>query len=65
MYENSPRFEEVIEWLRNAGFRVSGLYPLGRLEDLSIHEIDCVAIRVSSIDSKSPGSDESFSHDAS
>jgi hypothetical protein len=45
LYRGQPTFEEVLGFLRSAGFTPSGVFPVGRARDLGLVDVDMVAVR--------------------
>ncbi len=46
IYEGSPTYQEIIQFLACAGFRLSGLYPISHDDrDFSLIELDCYFVR--------------------
>jgi FkbM family methyltransferase len=46
LYRGQPSFEEVLRFLRSAGFTPSGVFPVGRARDLGLVDVDVVAVRL-------------------
>ena len=44
VYNDMPSYKESLETYEDAGFFVSGFYPITRNKDLSLNEIDCVLV---------------------
>jgi FkbM family methyltransferase len=45
VYDGMPSYLEVIPYLNERGFELSGLFPVGRDERLRVLELDCVLVR--------------------
>ncbi len=45
LYIESPTFDESLQAVRDAGFLISGLFPVANRPDLSVVEMDCVAVQ--------------------
>jgi len=45
LYRGQPSFEEVLGFLRSAGFTPTGVFPVGRARDLGLVDVDVVAVR--------------------
>lgn len=46
IYEGSPTYQEIVQFLASAGFRLSGLYPISHDDrDFSLIELDCCFVR--------------------
>lgn len=45
IYEGMPHYLEVLKIYENAGFAVTGLYPITRKADFALIEMDCVMIK--------------------
>jgi FkbM family methyltransferase len=45
IYDGMPDYAEALSVYENAGFSVSGFYPVTRNKDLSVVETDCVMVR--------------------
>lgn len=45
IYEAAPRYRDALAVFEEAGFRVTGFYPITRDEELSIIEMDCILLR--------------------
>jgi len=45
IYKNMPPYTEVIPVYEQAGYRVTGLFPIVRNQDLTLVEMDCVLIK--------------------
>jgi FkbM family methyltransferase len=45
IYKGMPTYMEMIRYLGERGFELSGLYPVGRDSSLRLFEFDCVMIR--------------------
>jgi hypothetical protein len=44
VYQDMPNFMQSLSTFNNAGFLVSGFYPITRNENLSLNEVDCVLV---------------------
>jgi FkbM family methyltransferase len=45
LYEGAPRYLEVLNFIEDKGYRITGLYPIGRDENtLELIEADCIAV---------------------
>ena len=49
IYENTPPAHEVLKGFNDAGFFVSGMYPINREDSMAVIEYDCVFVRRSQI----------------
>jgi FkbM family methyltransferase len=46
IYQAAPAYGEIIRYLNDAGFSLSGIYPLAHNEsDMSLIEVDCCFVR--------------------
>jgi hypothetical protein len=45
LYEKMPDMLETIQTLRSIGFRLAGLFPVSRMQDLSVIEFDAVFVK--------------------
>jgi FkbM family methyltransferase len=45
IYEGSENYIKTLEWLTQAGFELTSLYPLVRAKGLRLLEVDCIAVR--------------------
>ena len=50
VYDNMPDYKQSLSTFEDAGFSVSGLYPITRNTDLSLNEVDCVLVKTSALD---------------
>jgi hypothetical protein len=44
VYNDMPGYKQSLSTFEEAGFSVSGLYPITRNKDLSLNEVDCVLV---------------------
>jgi len=44
IYDGMPHYLDVLRTYEDAGFSVTGVYPISRLEDFSVVEMDCMLI---------------------
>jgi FkbM family methyltransferase len=44
VYDGTPSYSQSIDAIRSVGFSVSGIYPVVRVDDLSLREADCVFV---------------------
>ncbi len=47
-YENMPTHIEAFTFLKEKGFEITGLYPVGRDENMAIIEMDCIMRNINS-----------------
>jgi FkbM family methyltransferase len=45
IYEGMPTYLDSFRLYEQNGFRISGLYPVSRMENLALVEMDCVAVK--------------------
>ena len=45
LYEGMPNYIEALETYSQAGFLVSGLYPITRHQSLALNEVDCMMVK--------------------
>ena len=50
IYEGMPHYLESLSTYQDAGFKVSGFYPITRNLDLSLNEVDCMLVNTESFD---------------
>ena len=49
IYKGMPRYTEIIRYLEERGFDITGLYPVSRDKSLRLVEFDCVMINRAAI----------------
>jgi len=50
VYNDMPNYMQSLKTFENAGFSVSGFYPITRNKNLSLNEVDCVLVNTSIFD---------------